>query len=514
MRRFIPGLLAMLMLFSAAEAKTYTNKTFLTPRSDNMNLAMEYTTWHKQVALKDDKKFGGTVQAVGFYTESDNEKDLGKYFGVTNYDNGDSQDDFFAVRPAKDPSQPVHIFADYVFHTPNTSAASDSLRDKIQWRPDRQAYGVRLDYNQKLDKLVDGLYFQVSLPIVHVETSMGFRSTDTAQSSQNLKNANAGAPADLGGTSHSVTDYLTGNVENTYTLAKQAKLTHAKIHNDHSETGVADIDFKLGYNFLYEATKHVGVTVAFTAPTGGDPDGEWLWEAQVGNNGHWALGFGFDSAFQMWKDDNMSLDILFAFNYRYLFSSTEKRTMGITFPNATGFGTSATKKALYGQYQLAAKVGDTEATPFANFLTRDLKVTPGSHFDGIVQFAFNYDNWTFDLGYNLFAKEAEDVRTKSGTWTDDTYAFIESTWITTTPFVIATHGFGGADGHAINHEHLDLDACTQPSVVTHKLYGGFGYAFNEWEYPFLIGAGASYEWGTDNDSLDQWALWLKLGLTF
>jgi hypothetical protein len=501
-----------------------------------MNLAMEYTTWHKQTSKVPDKNFGGTIQAVGFYEESDNKKDLGQYFGVCNYDNGNSKDDFIHVYPTgSNPDQPRHWGSDFLFHTWNVSDNLKTLHDKIVWRPSREAYGVRLDYHQKLDKVPKGLFFKVALPIVHVKTSMGWSSTGTSGCSggSGIKQRLQNALGTLAGDEKSLGDYLTGDVANTFSSAKQVALCKARIHNSNSTTGIADIDVVLGYNFLYEPTKHVNVNIGVTIPTGNDPDGNFLWEAIAGNHGHWALGFGFDSGFQLWQDGKSSLDFLLAFNYRYLFSATEKRTMGFKYPNSTGFATLglANKKAMYGHWILAGKKGETQATPFANFLTRNMKVTPGSHFDGIAQLAFNYDGWTFDLGYNLFAKEQEDVRLKCnpctdtcGTscsdtdgWTDDTYAIARvatqaqgGNWNSTIAFA-ESHRYGGA---WINKEHLDIDACTNPSVVTHKIYGGIGYAFEEWEYPLMLGIGGSWEFETDNDCLEQWALWFKLGLTF
>ena len=74
MKRLIHGVLVALLIAGNVAAKTYTNKTFLMPRSHNTNLAMEYTTWHKQTALIDEDKFGGTVQLTGFYEKSDNKR--------------------------------------------------------------------------------------------------------------------------------------------------------------------------------------------------------------------------------------------------------------------------------------------------------------------------------------------------------------------------------------------------------------------------------------------------------
>ncbi|MBU1008188.1 hypothetical protein KKA53_03870 [Candidatus Dependentiae bacterium] len=558
MRRFVHGLLAALILIGSVSAKTYTNKTFLMPRSHNMNLAMEYTTWHKQMALIDDDKFGGTVQATAFYEDSNNKKELGQYFGVCNYDNGSSTDDFISVVPQWDPiPHPKHIAAPFVLHTPNfaTIASGLTLSDKLTWRPSRESYGVRLDYHQKLDKVLKGLFFKVSAPIVHAKTSMGYTSSccntscattcetscstgcDTTSRAYCNKQALEVSGA-LTGAEKSLADYLSGCVTNDDATAKQAALCRMKIHNGNSETGIADIDLMLGYNFCYKPTKHVGVNIGLTIPTGNTPNSEHVWEAVVGNGGHWALGAGLDAAFQIWKDKDKSLDILMAFNYRYLFSSTELRTVGFNWPAGLvngGYNVNwAGRPAMYGHYWLGAKLGSTTTTPMANFLTQNVKVTPGSHFDGIVQFAFNYDNWTFDLGYNLFAKEKEDVDLKCNscedacstacdtgcsdaccpviTWEDNTYAVAKNTWDTSGAFAAANAYLATADW--INRTDLCTDPCTNPSVVTHKIYGGFGYAFKDWDYPLILGLGGSYEFATDNDCLEAWSLWAKVGLTF
>ena len=550
MKRFFHGLLAAAIIIGNVAADTHTNKTFLMPRPNGMNMAMEYSTWHKQTSMIDDEKFGGSIQATGFYEESENKSDLAQYFGVRNWDNNNSIDPFLVVVPEyATATQPAHIGAGFMFHASqvSTGAIWPVLADKITWAPYRQAYGVRLDYHQKLDKLLKGLYFKVSMPIAHVKTSMGYSSTcgcgpcggcDPCSTStpnycvrQRLTD-DAGAFVD--GTEKSVIDYLTGNVENTSTIDAQEKLCFAKIHNGNSDTGIADIDFILGYNFWYEKEKHLNVNIGVTVPTGNKPDGEFLFPAIVGNAGHWALGFGLDSSFELWRNNDSCIDLLLACNYRYLFSSTEKRTMGFTWPNGatlTANGWNG-QKARYGHWWLGAKLGATTTTPMANFLTRDIKVTPGSHFEGIVQLAYNTNNWTFDLGYNLFAREEDDLKldcgsctpcestcstgcsTECGGWTDDTYAVASDEWETNVAFASVADHLYIDDTDFINAANLCLDACRQPSVVTHKLYGAIGYAFNEWDYPLMLGIGGSYEWETDNDCVDGWALWAKVGLTF
>ena len=61
---------------------------------------------------------------------------------------------------------------------------------------------------------------------------------------------------------------------------------------------------------------------------------------------------------------------------------------------------------------------------------------------------------------------------------------------------------------------LTTRPCTTPSYVTHKIYGGLGYCFNEWETPFMLGLGAHYEFASSQKTLEQWGIFGKLGISF
>ncbi|MCK4517728.1 hypothetical protein KAT92_03060 [Candidatus Babeliales bacterium] len=512
MKRLIIGMLAALVACGSVSPKTYTNKSFFTPRNHLTNIAMEQTTWHKQTALIDEDKFGGSVQATGFYEASENQGDLGKFFGVKNYWNGNSIDDFIEVEQwaANGANSFTHLYAEDVFHrwTASSPAAPwyvtnpSKLADRIKLRPYRDSYGIRLDYHQKLDKIVDGLFFKVSLPLVHVKTSLDYSSTTSHGYGTKQKLAINQA---LNGDEKSFIDYLTGNVANTDAHNAQNALTKMKFHNGNDETGVADIDFTLGYNFLYENKKHLNASIGLTIPTGSDPDGNFLWEAIVGNGGHYAVGAGMDGAFEIWKDEDMSLDIVFGFNYRYLLKASETRCPGFKVNTGT---TEYPKEMLFGRYILGGKIGQVAGTalePLANLITRDFNVTPGSHFDGMVDFAFNWSDFTFDLGYNLFAKTAEHVSWK-GEEIHNVYG--TANWGYRVDNAVFTAN------NALTKDDYLLDTITHPSVVTHKIFSGIGYAYNGWEYPIMFGIGGSYEFDTDNDALQTWSLYGKFGLTF
>lgn len=475
---------------------------------------MEYTTWHKLTSVIDEDKFGANFQVAGFYQASNNKRHLGRYFGVTNHWRANIvQDNIWVSSPDMD----AQLYPTDVFHNFN-NAEPEKLWSKLTFRPKQESYGVRIDYHQKLDQIYKGLYLKVNMPIVRAKNSLGY--TSTANTKQHLAVGSA-----LTGVSKSFLDYLAGNVVNNDTNNKQVALNKAKFKSTDSNTAIADIDVLLGYNFLYEDTKHVSANIAATIPTGNKPKGDYLWEAVVGNNKHFALGAGMEGAFKVWEDGNKCLDFIFAFNYRYLFKNTQQRTLGLNFnsynlTNVSKLGAPV----LHGEYILGGKKGDTFATPLANFLTRDVTVAPRNQFDGMVDLSFKWKGFSLDLGYDLFAKSEEDVSIKA--WTEDEIGIADWSWDTQFAFIndganvtIYNGGAGGASSAGTTNgsiQRLDLNpnAPKSPSLVTHKIFGGAGYICDRWKYPVMAGIGGSYEFITDNDGLETWALWAKLGVSF
>jgi|SaaInl4_200m_RNA_FD_contig_31_1603254_length_1715_multi_12_in_0_out_0_1 hypothetical protein len=533
MKKVLPGILLALIIASPLCAKTHSSKTFLMPKSNNPELGMEYTTWHKQIKLQDEDKFGGTVQAIPFYQESDNKEDLGKYFGIFNKFSNHIIEDFIMV----DDNVGTQLYTNDIIHFyawSDDDFEAANLLEKITFRPYQTSYGVRLHYHQKLDKLLDGLYLKIDAPLVCVKTSMGY--TSSSQAGQKLfangdyTNTTNGLyidPDSTTGAEKTLEDYLTGDLENTATHAKQVPLTHYKIHNGQSETGIADIKVTLGYNILNEQDKHVGFYASLLIPTGTTPEGIYRFEPIVGNGNHWAVGGGIDAAFELWKEDTKSLEVGFIVDVQYLFKGTEKRTLDFKYADTTDFSYT-NQRATWGPYLLGGKSGDTFATPLANFLTQDVDVSPGVQVNGMVNATFNWGDWTIDLGYEVYYKEQEIVAVQA--WDDGTYGTADWNWDTTKAFITGTTSvyetiYRGANANAYTSAYdltkitidqsclLTADAET-PSYLTHKVFGGVGYIFNKWDYPLMLGLGGNYTFATGNSALEGWAAYGKVGIAF
>ncbi len=433
--------LALAAMAVSANVSAHTQQTYLNLRSSNVNLPMENTTFYERTQMKLEGRFGGNLQVSGFYGETHN--DFGSYFGI----NDKSK---FTLGTA---AQVTAGTADYDLAKVLNGSTTEAT---VSLDPKSKSYGARFDYYQNMDKLLKGLYLKVNTTVVCVENEMGL-SVDSSDAA----------------TKTALQKYFKG--EDTG-IAGQAKLTHALIDGEHSETGLADIDVILGYKFLFKDKYHFGINLAITIPTGNDPDGVQVFESVYGNHSHFGFGGGLDAHANLWTKNEQNIKLNFMANYRYLFEASENRIFAL-------------KGEKYA-YTLIKKGADFIPAP--NVLTHNADVTPGSQFDGILALAYNNGGFSFDLGYNMYYREDEDVNFKGDLET----------------------GYTLVDATVLTKDMINTEVAATPSQFSNGIYGGLGYHFKKWDYPLLMGVGGKYDWGNENSCPDNWSVWLKLALSF
>ena len=512
MRRLLLVLFMSIFLGNAYASK-YSDKTYFSTRPQLTNLAMQQTTWHTNLYKKPDSKYNGSIQVVPFYQESTNKSNIGKYFGF-DWGGTRGQENIISVESPQvvaGPNGTNRVFsARYIIHdrTP-TIAAANSIQARYEMNPYQETLGARIDYNQDLDRIVDGLYFRISTALVEVRNNFDTSTLET-QTSQVIP----GNP----GTSVSFLDYLAGRISNTDSHNIQAPLKYAKIDGGaHTSSGLADIDVRLGLKYMYKRSIRGGMNISMLIPTGKTPKGEWLFEPVHGNGHHWGIGLGLDTSVTLWRRDNKSIELILAGDYKYLFQGVEKRTLDFkeVNPNATTYLKG-------GHYILGGESQKKGVFPLANILTRDIHVTPASQFDGIANLALNYNNWIFDLGYNFFIKEKEEIHLRYP-WENDKYAIAGITYDTANTFNLLVNGTSQSYAYnnapngtnaAIQRKYLDFESIRSPNAVTHKIYGSMGYQWNKYKYPAMLGIGGSFELVQRNSSLKNWSIWTKVGVSF
>ncbi len=465
---------------STVFSTTYSNKTFLAPRPVGVNAAMEYTTWHNLIGHSPESQGGFNVELTGFYQESTNKTEIGKYFGVDGKNN-------FVLDAAG-----TNVNYRYLIHksdpiNPDTSTAN------VKFEPKQTTYGARLDYYQDLHKLIKGLYFKLNTSFVELRNDLQMNIFDTAGelAGDDLKNYFAGT--------YQVFDATTDNL--------QAKLTSAKIDGKKSVSGFADVDLTLGYKIIDTEKYYFALNLGLTIPTGNKVKGQYIFEPIRGNGRHYAFGGGVESQIKLWEKENQSIKLIYTIDYRYLLKEQEKRT--------PSFNRTFTNQSNLSHYYLLGKASDEvnqSLIPAANILTTDIDVRPGGQLDSIVQFAYTNKGFTFDLGYNVFYKQEESVSLRTDPFATDVYGVADINYYTDDAF--GENLFWAVDEHALSILDLDLDSVKTPAQLTHKVYGGFGYVWHKATYSGMAGIGGSYEFATDNNALEVWGAWLKIGFGF
>lgn len=548
MNTLMKSILVSALALSAAHVQAATNKTYLAPRPVGQNLAMEVVTFNELVDNKNEDRFGGNLQVTGFYSQSADKAETGKYFGVNNKNSFKAQTGLRATNS-------VDLDASLMVHD-NAGTINEAVT--ISLNPSQVVWGARFDYHQDLDKLVDGLYFRAKLPVVKIENDMELSVTSaTAAKSAIIAQHLKGTYASNSGVAG--------------TADAQAALTHAKIAGKQSKTTVADFELVLGYAFLDKDCYRAALNLGLVIPTGNVADGVHAFEAVAGNGGHWAFGAGLEFGARVWGDEQRNIKFNAQLDYRYAFEAAEKRTLGLNGINfgqyntvvtaadvavsenaahtyTTGTG-AATGSNLYG----AGLTNSLVAIPAANKLTMNVNVTPGSSLDFIAGLAYNHGGFSIDLGYNLNWKEAESVARKDA-WTDTSFDYINggAPAADTGTGLSAGANYGKTTGGQISLVKVDgtgnpvwtvaagsgnalaaistaeiatvftalpstlvsTSAAATPSAMTNKVYGQVGYIWKNMEFPVMLGAGGHYEFASSNAAIENWGINIKAGISF
>lgn len=463
MNKALRYLVLATMVVGTVSADNSTNKTFMNGRSTGTNLTTWYGAGIQEIVNRKDKdKFGGTFFATGFYTDGDM---AAQYWTPANK-NG------------------------FLLTETDLPVIFSHATDKMTFDPSQKTYGATLAYDQRLDSILKGLFFNVQLPIVNVENDLGL--TVAGNDKAIIENFLAGkAPV--------VAKSYLAKVANVYNSV--ATLNYARIDGDNSTTGIADIDVRIGYNFLNKCKYHAGLNLGLTIPTGSDAEGVTLNEAIVGNGDHFGLGGGLTFDARIWGDVEHNFIVYGDLKYRYLFEASEVRTLGLKDWNFAHYLPLV-------KHVAAADIANNslDVVPAANVLTHAVDVTPGSEFDGIVALAYNNGGFGANLGYNLYFRESESVELKgTNPLKTDVWSYIWADGLTG-----ATH----SEIIALTETDLVMTNAETPSQVSHKIFGGLAWTFKNWETPVNVGVGGHYEFMDDREGYENWGINARLGIGF
>jgi hypothetical protein len=482
--------------------------------------------------VKEEGKWGA-IQAVVFGGRTTKSKELARYFSPVEI----MADRTKIVFGADVGVQEFDILADHFnVITVNSSSlpvpdASTQFLSEVTIKPQQTTIGAGFEWRYHFwtnEEKGHCWWFSIALPIVYVRNDMNF---DEKIINPGGGVATTGLPAGK---------VVFGSLKEAF---EQEAWNFGKIKTEGSlhKTGVAELDIRLGYEWLQYDPCHLESFVGILIPTSNKPKAKYLFEPIVGNGGHFAIEWGATYSMNIWEniDREMLLTMEHSAVNKYLFQRSQIRSLDLVNKPWSRYIELYASQA---DAQAALDADDTlSATPGINILTQKVDVTPGYQFQLNSAFIFDWRRFTLEGGFNFLARQSERVEL-SNAWVES--AAIKSFGgsgftnpvrdMTGSPYIELAVTIPGAIGltdqiipvpvanyaqSLIKEADLDLVSASTPAVLAYTLYANLGYTFNFicWrcqEWPLLIDVGASYTFSNQNNVVDKWLVWGKLGLAF
>lgn len=399
----------------------------------------------------------------------------------------------------------------------------------------RSHWGIGATWKQLLSTKDTGFFLELSTALQRVTMNMELNEVIAEELVLNPTSNGSGTSTTAWLASWTDNGFNAGNeeapVNMTQAFAQDAWL-YGKVNGAQSVTRLADIELKLGYQFVCQENVMSNMFVGIVIPTGNKAQAAFLAEPIVGNGFHFGLMFGSTSEIQLDMGSETRWSMRSDANFRYLFQNTQVRS----FDTASNGQWSRYMMVWpnYAAEQAEGELGTTEDslrnyTPGINVFTQEMHVTPRAQARMNQALVLEHGSLKAEFGWNMMVRQAEEVSLVNA-WANETVAFADASNNTTSLFnqtrtiyndayqstPVATTA-GGSEAHynaaTISASDLNLDSAASPAAFTNTPYLALGYAFNE-EKSSVFSIGASYEMSATNGYINDWTLWGKFGFTF
>ena len=492
-----------------------TSRSFLAVRPNFQSESPEMISGFRSHRLHEGERHAA-VEAVLFGSHSTDEENLARYFFPSC-----KTELIVDERISLDsPPQPQDLLAAHF----NIFTLNGTFRSKISIRPQTSAIGAGF-YARKAfcmnEEKGRGFFTSISFPIVRVKNDL--------QLQEDIINDGGGVNlnADIDNVAANMTEAL-----------NQGQWQFGKISNfAMKKTGVGDIEWKLGYEWIQQEPFHLESYLGILVPTGNKFDGEYLFQPIVGHGRHWGIMVGNAIGVQVWQDEmnDRSLRVEYASNTRYLFRNTQCRSIDLFCKPWSRYIEvyQSQDQAMVAESLPDSTQGQNFATPGINVLTIPVKVRPGFAYNMTTAAVFDSKNWKLEGGYNLYARQSEclklacpwqegpaikhhlgdgstnPVRDITGNYR------LENITVNGTPGQGNRLDLGDYKLNLIKESDLDLNSAASPCIISHTIYAALGYTMKDRDKPIFGNIGGSYEFSNSNNAVvERWTIWGKIGLSF
>jgi hypothetical protein len=439
MHRKLKLYVCSIVLASAAIALAKPVAPLITTRSRSSDTAIELSGWANQIHLSDPEDFYGTFAITPQYNRTFRpEKTIAPaLFGDELAHNCDCPTINISGKCAEGRVEGDWL-ADY-FGLPQ------DFQSYVTFSPRVDSVSANFSLFLGLNELCHGMYIKIHAPVEHVRYRLGFEETVINKGSQPHEEgyfSNVEIPRDnllanfaefAGGCKAPVLDGIIpasntnnglgtnapGNVEflplNCAKMNTCGKLT---------KTRLSDIQMALGWYCLQEHDSHLGIELLVAAPTGNKPCGDYLFEPIVGNGHHWELGGGINGHMLFWQsdDEQSHFGLWMQANISHMFNAKQRRFFDLINGSHSRYMLAAKTQApvqnLFASPNPIPVLPDPTAPsaqftrvlqPVANLTRGDVNVSIGVQSDVSAMFNYTRCGWSWDLGYNFWARSSEKI---------------------------------------------------------------------------------------------------------
>jgi hypothetical protein len=396
---------------------------------------------------------------------------------------------------------PASNFRDIAASHLNIATINDTFNSVICFKPSWQFAGIGFTYRQRLtctSQGTTGWWLELSAPVLQVKTSMGLTE-------QILD--------DGGGVVNVIGLNNQPRVPNAFTAFKQTGWLFGRINGEQVmvETGIGDIEFKIGLNTVVVDTWYSRSYLGVLFPTGNKPRGRRVFEPIVGSNHHYGILYGTSLGILFWQHKQHRFDLIIDFASRYLFGNCQVRLFDLVDKQWSRYMETYASLA---EAQVAEQTGNINSgTSGNNVFVQCVRVHP--RFVGFVTSRFSYTGncWMLEVASSLFARQAElvDINWRKRPALKNVAGLGETTTARTIKDDFACVTVPAENYTPIKSGILNLESAAHPAIVAHILSATLGYKTSKGGF---TGIGGSYEFAFTNASMARWQVWGKLGFAF
>jgi len=524
-----------------------TGKTFFTVRPQWQTCTPERVgLFRNKVYLREDGR-GGAMQLGVFFGRSTDKAGLRSYFFPKNKGKLNVKEEFDTPQlygPTGDADlHPQHfrVISNNWMNNVGVSDTVDVFESQITMCPRQSVVGLGFAYRQNLTKLMKDdaeerdyhVWFEVATPLTRVKNNLCLNERFVTTMDE------AGGVVDTASVAGLDENYLFfSSMKDAFA---QKAWCYGKICGCRKKTGLADIEFKLGTQWVRKDSCRMEGYAGLLVPTGNRVCAEYMFEPIVGHNKHFGIMTGLNGCFKVWEniDEGKSLRVALDSHGLYLFKKCEKRSFDLKCRPWSRY------MEVYANKDDAQKAADFEtasqdaaallyATPGINIFTKDLCVRP--RVSATSNWALIFHNmdraFSAELGLNFYMRQRECVEMKC-VWKDEVALKGYGGAGTTSIFrkidfdaSLSPTTSGGSTDETIDRgiteyeesiiklEDLDLESAAHPGIVSYTAYLMLGKQWDDREYPLFMTGGFSYEYGSDNTAMSRWLVTLKGGISF